>query len=68
VIYPKIYPVACPDRTCQATVGEPCTSRDGLMHTARSQMFVEHIHQRATEARSVQALFQSPPKHRSKEF
>lgn len=50
--YPKIYPVACPDRTCKAPVGEPCTSHDGLMHTARAQMYVEHLHRRAAEARS----------------
>ena len=50
--YPKIYPVPCPDRTCLAEVGEACNSADGMMHTARAQAYVAHIHQRAAEARN----------------
>ena len=58
--YPKIYPVPCPDRTCKAEVGEACNSSDGMMHTARSQAYVLHIHQRAAEARRAEYL--SPSK------
>jgi hypothetical protein len=49
VTYPKIYPVACPDRTCKAPVGEPCNAP--LTHVARSKAYVLLLHQRAAEAR-----------------